>query len=187
MPTAEQPTGTWPGRSAAAADVDENAVPRPRPAPDGEERRRCDDVDRLAHELRERGAYEPARVLDEDLFARRRRMLGDEHPDTLAAATGLALDLTRLGDNGRARALSEQTLVRQRRVLGDDHPDTLVTALTLAITLRRLGDRVRARRIGRWVDDRTHSRGPGPVSSTPRTVRAGPLSLPALPGVAHRL
>jgi hypothetical protein len=40
-----------------------------------------------------------ARELNEDTLARRRRILGEDHPDTLASANNLAIDL---------RALDEQ-------------------------------------------------------------------------------
>ena len=52
-------------------------------------------------------------------------MLGEDHPDTLASANNLAIDLHALGEYEQARALDEDTLARRRRVLGEDHPDTL--------------------------------------------------------------
>jgi Tetratricopeptide repeat len=69
---------------------------------------------------------------------RRRRVLGDDHPDTLPSANNLADDLRRLGEVQAARDLDQDTLDRRRRVLGDDHPDTLTSANNLAIDLRRL-------------------------------------------------
>ena len=86
--------------------------------------------------------------LDEDTLARRRRDLGEDHPDTLAAASNLAVSLRAAGglpgtltsfpgslasslhrgEQQAARELDEDTLVRRRRVLGEDHPDTLASA-----------------------------------------------------------
>ena len=43
------------------------------------------------------GEYQAARELDEDTLARRRQVLGENHPDTLASASNLALDLRALG------------------------------------------------------------------------------------------
>ena len=63
-------------------------------------------------------------------------MLGEDHPDTLASANGLAADLRDLGEYQAARDLDEDTLARRRRVLGEDHPDTLGSANNLAIDLR---------------------------------------------------
>src|SRR5579871_5025258 len=94
--------------------------------------------------------------LDEDTLARRRRDLGEDHPDTLAAASDLAVSLRAAGglpgtltssasnpavivrhrgEHQAARELDEDTLARRRRVLGEDHPDTGASA-TFAIFLR---------------------------------------------------
>ena len=78
--------------------------------------------------------------MDADTLARRRRVLGDDHAQTLASALNLASDLRRLGEVEAARALDADTLARLRRVLGDDHPRTLTSASNLAVDLERLGD-----------------------------------------------
>jgi len=86
------------------------------------------------------GEHQRARQLQNDTFTRRRRVLGDDHPDTLTSANRLAADLRELGEYQRARALDEDTLARRRRVLRDDHPDTLTSANNLAADLRALGE-----------------------------------------------
>ena len=86
------------------------------------------------------GEHQAARDLDEDTLARRRRVLGEDHPDTLASASNLAADLANLGEHQAARDLDEDTLARRRRVLGEDHPDTLASANNLAADLRALGE-----------------------------------------------
>jgi hypothetical protein len=73
--------------------------------------------------------------LDQDTLARRRRDLGEDHPDTLAAASNLAVSLRAAGEYQAARELGEDTLARRRRDLGEDHPDTGASA-TFAIFLR---------------------------------------------------
>jgi Tetratricopeptide repeat len=78
-----------------------------------------DLANRIAFDLRREGEYEQARVLMEDIWARRYRVLGEEHPDTLTAAVNLAFDLRGSGAHQRARALYEDTLARCRRVLGE--------------------------------------------------------------------
>ena len=75
--------------------------------------------------------------LDEDTLARRRRDLGDDHPDTLTSASNLAISLRAVREHQAARELGEDTLARRRRVLGDGHPDTLGSA-GLVIVLRGL-------------------------------------------------
>jgi hypothetical protein len=76
----------------------------------------------LAEALCGVGEQERARQLNEDTFARFRRVLGEHHPWTLASAGSLAVDLRALGEYEQARQLNEDTLVRTRRVLGEDHP-----------------------------------------------------------------
>ena len=72
-------------------------------------------------------------------MTRRRRILGEDHPDTLTSASQLANDLFGLGNYPQARELQEETLTRRRRILGDDHPDTLFSAASSAWSC------------GRWV------------------------------------
>src|SRR6185437_10178976 len=64
--------------------------------------------------------------LDEDTLARRRRDLGEDHPDTLASADGLAVSLRAVGG----------------------HPDTLASASGLAISLDAVGEEQAARELG---------------------------------------
>ena len=59
------------------------------------------------------GEHERARQLDEDTLTHRRRVLGDDHPDTLASANNLANDLRALGEHERARQL--QNWIRAHR------------------------------------------------------------------------
>ena len=99
----------------------------------------------LAFALREMGRYSSARQLDEHILTQRRRILGEDHPSTLASATSLARDLYCLEEARAARELDEDTLARKRRVLGEDHPSTLRSANNLAIDLGALGE-VRAAR-----------------------------------------
>ena len=90
--------------------------------------------------LKNFGQYQAARELDEDTLARRRRVLGEDHPDTLLSARNLAADLRNLGEYQAARELDEDTLARRRRVLGEDHPDTVLSAGNFAADLGALGE-----------------------------------------------
>jgi len=85
--------------------------------------------------------------LDEDILARRRRDLGEDHPDTLAAASHLAVSLRAVGEEQAARELAEDILARRRRVLGEDHPDTLAAAFQLVGALTGLGEYHAAREL----------------------------------------
>jgi hypothetical protein len=86
------------------------------------------------------GEVSAARDLDQDTLVRFRRVLGEDHPDTLTSASNLAADLRELGEVSAARDLDQDTLQRRRRVLGEDHPDTLTTAKSLVSDLRLLGE-----------------------------------------------
>jgi hypothetical protein len=69
-----------------------------------------------------------------------RRVLGEDHPETLISASHLAADLRALGEAQAARELDQDTLDRRRRILGEDHPDTLRSTNNLAADLRALGE-----------------------------------------------
>jgi hypothetical protein len=92
------------------------------------------------------GQHEHARQLAEDTLTRLRRVLGEDHPDSLLSAHGLACVLRALGEYQQAHELDEDTLIRRRRVLGEDHPDTLNSACNLHAP----GEHRWARRLKRW-------------------------------------
>jgi Tetratricopeptide repeat len=102
----------WPGVAALSATI----IPTP-----------CDLLISLAWDLYHLGDPQAARGLNQDTLARRRRILGDDHHDTLCSANSLAVDLIAVSDLHAARMLTQDTLTRRRRVLADDHPDTLIS------------------------------------------------------------
>jgi len=55
------------------------------------------------------------------------RVLGRDHPDTLADRGNIARWTGEGGDNAEALRLSRELLADRVRVLGRDHPDTLTT------------------------------------------------------------
>jgi len=69
--------------------------------------------------------------LYEQCLTDRRRVLGADHPSTLASVNNLAYAYRAGGDLGRAVPLLEQCLADCRRVLGDDHPTTKAVAANL--------------------------------------------------------
>jgi transcriptional regulator with XRE-family HTH domain len=80
--------------------------------------------------------------------------LGEDHPDTLRSANGLAMALYHLGEYRAARDLHEDVLARSRRVLGEDHPDTLWFATLMARDLHGLGEFGTTRDLGEDVLER---------------------------------
>jgi len=92
-----------------------------------------------------RADYRTAGRLQERVLDAFRRVLGDEHPDTLTSMNNLAGTLGEQGDLASARALLEQVLAALRRVLGDEDPDTLTSISNLAATVYLQGDLAGAR------------------------------------------
>jgi hypothetical protein len=78
--------------------------------------------------------------LFERVLAGRQRVLGDDHPETMASWHLVASAYQEAGDMPRAVPLYERVLAGRRRVLGDDHPQTLASASNLADDLGQLGD-----------------------------------------------
>jgi hypothetical protein len=67
----------------------------------------------LASELTELGEYQAARELNEDTLARRRRVLGDDHPETMGSAA-LDLILRGLAIGGEPEWMAEFRKARKR-------------------------------------------------------------------------
>jgi hypothetical protein len=99
----------------------------------------------------ERAAYSLARSGYEQQRDSRKRLLGEEHPDTLTSMNALANTLRDQGDQPGARRLDEAVLEVRKRVLGNEHPDTLTSMNNLAIMMRDQGDLPGARRLEETV------------------------------------
>jgi hypothetical protein len=99
-----------------------------------------ESMDDRARALCRHGDLAGARTLQERALTARRRLLGDEHRDTLASEHDLADTLRAQGALVRARALQEQVLATRRRVLGDEHPETDASKQALAVTLEQLDE-----------------------------------------------
>ncbi|MEU2716649.1 serine/threonine-protein kinase [Streptomyces sp. NPDC007205] len=74
-----------------------------------------------------------------DLAEAGARVLGADHPDTLAARQETAYALGRLGRHFEAHQVYAEVLAARVRVMGPDHPDTLRCRHNLACALGRLG------------------------------------------------
>ncbi len=101
----------------------------------------------LAYYEYTRGAYSQARQLHERVLVIFRRILGDEHPDTLRTMSSLATTLRAEGDLAGARQLQERVIEMSRRILGDEHTDTLTFMNNLAETLDAQGDLAGSRQL----------------------------------------
>ncbi|WP_069735082.1 serine/threonine-protein kinase [Streptomyces sp. EN27] len=138
-------TGQWTTARATVPHtgsfVSVSAAP---PAPDllaGLEGRHSAGID-----LGRLGRWEEAGKVHREVAAQRGRVLGPDHPDTLASHYEIGLTLSR---TGRAEeALREFTRVAEgrERALGADHPLTLAARQATAHALGRLGRHAEARR-----------------------------------------
>ena len=91
-----------------------------------------DGMARIADYLGSSGSYAPARDLQRRVHDARKRVLGPEHPGTLAARHQLARWTGHAGNPAGAQDLFTALLPLLERVLGPEHPDTLITRHQLA-------------------------------------------------------
>ncbi|KAF2875763.1 Tetratricopeptide repeat-domain-containing protein, partial [Massariosphaeria phaeospora] len=69
----------------------------------------------------------------------RKRVLGEEHPDTLTSIGNLALTYRNQGRWKEAEELQAKELEICSRVLGEEHPSTLTSMANLASTYSNQG------------------------------------------------
>ena len=68
-----------------------------------------------------------------------RRVLGTDHPDTLATLSNLALSYSLQEDLAEAEPMFLEALDAEQRVLGPEHPETLITMNDLALMYKNHG------------------------------------------------
>jgi eukaryotic-like serine/threonine-protein kinase len=94
----------------------------------------------LAWALLQQGHVAEAEALERKLMAMQRRVLGDDHPDTLATISELAFTLCEAKTNcDEGVRLNREVLEKQKRILGPEHRYTLVTMDNLALNLAEDG------------------------------------------------
>src|SRR5436305_182635 len=85
------------------------------------------------------GRYNEAEVSFMEVAEWRKKVLGEEHPDTLTSMANLASTFWNQGRWKEAEELEVQVMETSLRVLGEEHPDTLATIANLASTYRNQG------------------------------------------------
>ncbi|MEU6796436.1 FxSxx-COOH system tetratricopeptide repeat protein, partial [Nonomuraea wenchangensis] len=101
-------------------------------------------INRVGLFLGNQGAIHRAIDCFKRVCAAHERVLGGDHPDSLASRNNLAYAYQAAGDLGRAIPLYEQTLADRERVLGGDYPDSLASRNNLAYAYQAAGDLGRA-------------------------------------------
>ncbi|KIM23931.1 hypothetical protein M408DRAFT_27516 [Serendipita vermifera MAFF 305830] len=82
--------------------------------------------------------FTEAEVLQEEVLAMKRGVLGERHPRTLSAASNLALTYGKSGKLKEAESLQKNLLKMSKEILGEGHPDTVTALNNLASTYYRL-------------------------------------------------
>ena len=85
------------------------------------------------------GRYNESEELFVQVMETRKRVLGEEHPDTLSSIANLASTYRNQGRWKEAEELFVQVMEMRKRVLGEEHPDTLSSMANLASTYRNQG------------------------------------------------
>jgi tetratricopeptide (TPR) repeat protein len=96
-------------------------------------------LDRIGRCEQTLGQYKAAEGTHQQLVQRRVKVLGKEHPDTLASMNNLADALSGQGQYTEAEQMHRETLALKEKVLGKEHPDTLVSMNNLAQALSGQG------------------------------------------------
>ncbi len=79
-----------------------------------------------------------------DVYQRRRRVLGETHPETMRTVNFLAAIANDRGDLGKAETFFRQAADLFAQANGRDHPEALMLQNNLYSTIRRRGDYLRA-------------------------------------------
>jgi tetratricopeptide (TPR) repeat protein len=103
---------------------------------DGDDEERLQLASKRAATLFSDGWYKEAEELDAQVMRTRKRVLTDEHPDTLTSMANLAATYRNQGRWKEAEELQVQVMQTRKRVLTDEHPDTLTSMHNLALTLQ---------------------------------------------------
>ena len=93
----------------------------------------------LATVATEAGDFDGAIEILKDATEESGRLLGADHPDTLASCNNLAGAYQDAGRVNDAIPLFEETLEARTRILGPNHPDTLASRNNLAASYRAAG------------------------------------------------
>ena len=90
----------------------------------------------LASTFWNQGRWKEAEELFVQVMETRKRVLREEHPDTLTSMANLASTYRNQGRWKEAEELFVQVMETRKRVLGEEHPDTLTSINSLALRSR---------------------------------------------------
>ena len=87
----------------------------------------------LASTYQSQGRWKEAEELEVQAMETEKRVLGQEHPDTLTSIANLASTFWTQGRWKEAEELFVQVIETRKRVLGQEHPDNLTSMANLEI------------------------------------------------------
>lgn len=93
----------------------------------------------LAERYHDLGLDQAALTLEQQTLEVRRRVLGEDHPETLTSLNNTGSYLNALGKAKEAENYYRQAFEKSRRVRGEDDPETLVCKSNLGSILREMG------------------------------------------------
>ena len=89
--------------------------------------------------LQEQGKLSESEPYRREALEKSRRVLGEEHPDTVLAIKNMGFLLQEEGKLSEAEPYFREVLEKQRRVLGEEHPFTLVSTVNMGYLLQAEG------------------------------------------------
>ncbi|GAA3780181.1 tetratricopeptide repeat protein [Micromonospora maritima] len=146
VPSEWHDPASWPRWRALLPHLDAAVVLHSRDLPSDTERLITEALllNLAAMFLLDQGNLSQSTAYLERAVADTRRVLGDDHPDTLACVNNLAYAYQAAGNPERVIPLCQQVISNRRHVMGDDHPDTLTAVNNLAYAYQSAGDPERA-------------------------------------------
>jgi hypothetical protein len=99
------------------------------------------------------GRPEEAEVLNRHVMEVRKRILGEEHLDTLISMNNLSKTMSDQGRHGEATEIHRHVLGVGKRIQGHEHPSTLLSMGNLAQSLFNQGDLGEAEELQKQVMD----------------------------------
>ena len=99
---------------------------------------------REAEQLRNSAKYAAALTIEKEILEIRRKVLGEDHPDTAGSYGVVAFILNAQGKAAEAGPLYQKALEIRRKVLGEEHPDTASSYNNVARNLDAQGKAVEA-------------------------------------------
>ena len=105
----------------------------------------------LAISYRDKGDFQKSLEISQELYEKRKKILGEKHPDTLKAFNNMAVSYSKLGEYQKALEIEEEVYEKEKEVLGESHQDTLKTLSNIAVSYSNIGNHAKVLEINEQV------------------------------------